>query len=58
MPLFIDSELHIIIITYSKLNKRRVHPIESSVKAGSTRSGEVGTKPKTQHLPLKTGTRK
>ena len=45
---FIESKLHIIFIAYSKLNIRRVHPIESSVVDGSTRSSVVGTKPKTQ----------
>ena len=53
---FIQSDLHIVSIAYSKLNIRRVQPIESPVVDGSTRSSEVGTKPKTRHLPLKTGT--
>ena len=46
---FIQSDLHIVIITNGKLNIPYVQPIESSVKDSSTGSGEVGTKTKTQH---------
>ena len=53
---YIESELYIIIIAYSKLNIQCVHQIESSVVDGRTRSSEMSTKQKTQHLPLKTGT--
>ena len=53
--IYISLSLHIVnSVIYSKL--RRVHPIESSVMDDTTLSSEVGTKLKTQHLPLKTGT--
>ena len=54
MPLF-RVILHIVIITNGKLNIRRVQPIESSVVDSSTRSSEVGTKPKNQQKQFKKG---